>query len=288
MTKGPDPKIGVALGGGAARGLIHIPFIEAMDELGLKPAKIAGTSIGALLGAGWAAGLKGKEIREFSYEYLGSMRSILGRIWKTRLKNLSSVMRKTMTMQLDACEVINSFIPDIVPKDFDELNIEFSTIATDFQTWHQVVFSHGELVPAIASSIAIPSVFKPVEFSDRLLIDGSVVNPLPLDEAGRDMDLLVGIDVNGSPAELEEEDDNPSLIDVGLGSAQILMHGLIANKLADFPPDVYVRPQLEPFKSLEFWRVKEIVESGDKDKEFFKRQLAKKVEEFIGGKQKNF
>ncbi len=283
MSNPSEPKIGIALGGGAARGLTHIPFIEAMDELGIRPARIAGTSIGALLGAGWAAGLSGKEIREYSYEYLGTKRSMVARIWKTRIKKPSSIFRKTMTMQLDACEVINSFIPKEVPGQFSELKIPLFTVATDFKTWQQVVFRDGELVPAIAASIAIPSVFKPVEFGGRLLIDGSVSNPLPLDVAGRNMDILVAIDVNGSPTEHDEEEE-PSLIEVGLGSAQILMHGLISNKLVAFPPDVYTRPQLEPFRSLEFWRVKEIVETGEKDKEFFKRQLAAAIEKFISGK----
>ncbi|VAW21388.1 Patatin [hydrothermal vent metagenome] len=285
MSNSTEPKIGIALGGGAARGLTHIPFIEAMDDLGIRPARIAGTSIGALLGAGWAAGLCGKEIREYSYEYLGSKRSMIARIWKTRIKNPSSVFRKTMTMQLDACEVINSFIPKEVPSQFSELKIPLFTVATDFRTWQQVVFRDGELIPAIAASIAIPSVFKPVEFGGRLLIDGSVSNPLPLDVAGRNMDILVAVDVNGSPTGHEDEEE-PSLIEVGLGSAQILMHGLISNKLVAFPPDVYTRPQLEPFRSLEFWRVKEIVETGEKDKEFFKRQLDKAIENFISGKQK--
>src|ERR1700759_448186 len=72
------PRIGVALGGGSARGLTHIPFIEAMDELGLRPATIAGTSIGALIGAGWANGMSGKELREHALSVLGTMRIIAG------------------------------------------------------------------------------------------------------------------------------------------------------------------------------------------------------------------
>ena len=286
MTSGSEPKIGVALGGGAARGLTHIPFIEAMDELGIRPARIAGTSIGALLGAGWAAGLGGKEIRDYSYEYLGSKRSMIARIWKTRIKNPSTVLRKTMTMQFDACEVINSFVPQDVPSQFSDLKIPLFTVATDFRSWQQVVFRDGELIPAIAASIAIPGVFKPVEFKGRLLIDGSVSNPLPLDIAGRNMDILVAIDVNGSPTG-HDDDEEPSLIEIGLGSAQIMMHGLIANKLVAFPPDVYTRPQLKPFRSLEFWRVKEIVEAGEKDKDFFKRQLNDAMEKFISGKKKS-
>ncbi|HHB82057.1 MAG TPA: patatin-like phospholipase family protein [Devosia sp.] len=280
-----DPKIGIALGGGAARGLTHIPFIEAMDELGLKPARIAGTSIGALLGAGWAAGIKGTDLREYAHDYLGSMRSIVGRIWNTRIKTLSSVIKNSMTMQLDALEVIRSFIPEELPSQFDELKTPLFTIATDFNTWHQVVHHHGDIRCAVAASIAIPSVFRPVEFDGRLLVDGSVVNPLPLDIASRDVDILVGVDVNGSPSDAQKNQE-PSLIDVGIGSAQILMHGLISHNLAAFPPDVYIRPHVKAVGALEFWRGKEIIESGDKDKEMFKRQLSNAVEKFIAGQQK--
>ena len=281
-----DPKIGVALGGGAARGLTHIPFIEAMDELGLKPTHIAGTSIGALMGAGWAAGFSGAQLREYAYDYLGSMRSIVGRIWSTRMKSFSTLIRNSMSMQLDALEVINSFIPEGVPDNFSALNVPLFVIAADFNTWHQVVFRHGELAPAIAASIAIPSIFKPVEFSERLLIDGGVVNPLPLDVASRGVDILIGVDVNGSPSDTNFGAE-PSLIDVGIGSAQIMMHGLISHNLAAFPPDLYIRPRMKPVGALEFWKVKEIVEDGTKDKEAYKKQLSELVETFIAGKQKN-
>lgn len=279
------PKIGIALGGGAARGLTHIPFIEAMDELGLRPNLIAGTSIGALLGAGWAAGLTGGDIREFAYDYLGNMRTIVSRIWSTRTRSFGSMMRSGLSMQLDAIEVIQSFVPEGVPEQFDQLEIPLFVVATDFRTWHQVVFRSGPIVPAIAASVAIPSVFKPVQFDDRLLIDGGVVNPLPLDVAARDVDILIGVDVCGSPADFDPE-QSPSLIDVGIGAAQIMMHGLISHTLAAYPPDIYVRPHVKPFGAMEFWRVKEIVESGEQDKERFKRQLAVAVEKFIVDQQK--
>src|SRR5947199_3576828 len=84
------PRIGVALGGGSARGLTHIPYIEAMDELGLKPSVIAGTSIGALLGSGWANGMSGAELREHSFNVLGTMRIIAARIWGSRFRNIAA------------------------------------------------------------------------------------------------------------------------------------------------------------------------------------------------------
>ncbi|HEY8594248.1 MAG TPA: patatin-like phospholipase family protein [Devosiaceae bacterium] len=286
MTSESGPRIGVALGGGSARGLMHIPFIEAFDELGLTPSTIAGTSIGALIGAGWASGMRGKAIREHSINVLGSFRAIGGRLWATQTHNWRKFLSNGLTMQLDALEVAQAFLPEGFHEGFGDLRIPLYVIATDFQSWHQVVFHSGPLVPAIAGSIAVPSLFRPVPFAGHLLVDGGVVNPLPLDAAAAGNDILVGVDVNGDPTD-REPGAMPSAIDVGLGSAQIMMHALIAHNLAAFPPDVYIRPYVHPFGAYEFWRVREILEAGDRDKERFKRQLAQKVDDFIAGRQRN-
>jgi NTE family protein len=274
------PRIGMALGGGSARGLTHIPYIEAMDELGLKPAVIAGTSIGALIGAGWANGMSGAELREHSFEVLGTMKIIAGRLWGAQVRNLGNFFGKGFSVQLDAERVVEAFLPGNFPHAFRDLKVPFYVVATDFQSWHQAVFSDGPLRQAIAGSIAIPSLFKPVPFANHLLVDGGVVNPLPLDQAAADSDILVGIDVNGDPSDLITK-TNHNMLDVWFGSAQIMMHSLTAHMMAAYPPDVYVRPHVMPFGALEFWRVREIVAHVEKDKDNFKRALAKKVEAFM-------
>jgi NTE family protein len=274
----PDPRIGVALGGGSARGLTHIPYIEAMDEMGLKPSVIAGTSIGALLGAGWANGMTGAELRDHSFTVLGTMRTIAGRIWGGSFRGLGSLFQNGLSVQLDAVSVVDSFLPSPFPETFGELKIPFYVVATDFQSWHQAVFNTGLLRPAIAGSIAIPTLFKPVQYAHHLLVDGGVVNPLPLDQAA-DCDILVGIDVNGDPSSrLNKSDYKP--LDVWFGAAQIMMHSLTAHMMAAYPPDVYVRPHVDAFGTLEYWRVREIVEHASKDKDNFKRQLERKLEAF--------
>jgi len=279
--QGGGPRIGVALGGGSARGLTHIPYIEAMDELGLKPAIISGTSIGALIGSGWANGMTGAELREHSYEVLGTMRIIAGRLWGAQVRNLGNFFQKGFSVQLDANRVVDAFLPDNFPNEFKDLKTPFYVVATDFQSWHQAVFSEGPLRQAIAGSIAIPSLFKPVAFANHLLVDGGVVNPLPLDQAAG-ADILVGIDVNGDPSELIGK-TNHNMLDVWFGSAQIMMHSLTAHMMAAYPPDIYVRPHLNTFGALEFWRVREIIEHVEADKDSFKRQLARKIEAFIVG-----
>ncbi|MCB1517770.1 MAG: patatin-like phospholipase family protein [Hyphomicrobiaceae bacterium] len=286
MTRISGPKIGVALGGGAARGLTHIPFIEAIDELGLRPSLIAGTSIGSLLGSAWAAGFEGREIRELAYEYLGSLRTILGRIWSRRFRDLGAVIRGGLSMQLNAVEVIESFVPNNMPRDFADLDVPFQIVATDLHTWHQVVLLAGPLIPSIAASVAIPSVFKPLHYEGRVLVDGSVVNPLPLDCAHRGMDIVIAIDVSGVPQDYDES-VIPSQFEIGWRSAQIMMHSLAANSLAAYPPTVYARPHVKDFGAMEFWRVKEIVEAGQDQKDLFKRQVAQAVEDFIVSQQRS-
>jgi len=273
------PRIGVALGGGSARGLTHIPFIEAMDELGLKPSTIAGTSIGALIGAGWANGMSGRELREHAISVLGTMRIIAARLWGAQVRNIGGLLQNGFNVQLDAHRVVDAFLPTPFAEDFAELQVPFYVVATDFQSWHQAVFNSGKLRPAIAGSLAIPSIFKPVRYANHVLVDGGVVNPLPVDQASGN-DILVAIDVNGDPSEALAR-TNFGAIDTWFGAAQIMMHSLTAHMMAAYPPDVYARPHVSSFGALEFWRVKEIIEHADKEKDNFKRHLSNKVEQFI-------
>lgn len=270
----------MALGGGSARGLTHIPYIEAMDELGLKPAVIAGTSIGALIGAGWANGMSGAELREHSFNVLGTLRIIAARLWGAQIRDLGGILQNGFTVQLDAMRVVDAFLPDVFPEDFKDLKSPLYVVATDYQSWHQAVFSEGPLRPALAGSIAIPSFFKAVPFANHLLVDGGVVNPLPLDQAAADTDILIGIDVNGDPSELLNKTSHKPL-DMWFGAAQIMMHSLTAHMMAAYPPDIYVRPHLNSFGALEFWRVREIIAHVEKDKDNFKRQLSHKVDLFL-------
>lgn len=279
------PRIGVALGGGSARGLAHIPYIEAMDELGLRPSVIAGTSIGALIGAGWAAGMSGRELREHAIDVLGTIRTITGRLWAKRAGNFGDMVRGAISMQLDANHVVEAFVPDDFPLDFRDLRIPLYIIAADFTSWHQVVFHSGPVKPAIAGSIAIPSLFRPVDFEGHLLVDGGVVNPLPLDAASADTDILIGIDVNGDPTDTQHP-KGPSPLEMVMGSAQIMMHQLIANMIAAYPPDVYFRPHLHTFGAHEYWRVRDIIEASAPHKERFKREIANKLEDFIVSQQR--
>jgi NTE family protein len=280
MNTTSGPRIGVALGGGSARGLTHIPYIEAMDELGLRPSVISGTSIGALIGSGWASGMTGLELREHSFAVLGTLRTIAAKLWATQIRGIGGLLKNGISMQLDANSIVDAFIPENFPLEFKDLKVPLYVVATDFQSWHQVVFNSGLLRPAIAGSLAIPSFFKPVVYNNHLLVDGGVVNPLPLDQADIDTDFLIGIDVAGDPSANLTKTDHKA-IDIWFGSAQIMMHSLTAHMMAAYPPDIYIRPHVGNFGAMEFWRVREIITHAEAEKDRFKWMLEKKIEAYI-------
>jgi NTE family protein len=280
-----DPRIGIAFGSGSARGLAHVPFMEAMDELGLRPAHIAGTSIGALLGSGWAAGLSGADIRELSYEMLGSINGLFGRLFATQMRSLKQSFRSGISIQLDPELIFDSFTPPDFPTSFAELKVPFTCVATDFKSWHQVVYHEGPLRPAVAGSLAVPSLYRPVSHQNRLLVDGGVTNPMPLDAVASTADIVIGIDVNGDPQDWPAT-RIPSPLDIALGSAQIMAHSLIANMIAAYRPDLYFRPRIRAVGAYEYWKVRDIMAASDLDKDRFKRTLSAKIESFIASQRK--
>nr|WP_281389672.1 patatin-like phospholipase family protein [Pelagibacterium limicola] len=273
------------MGSGSARGLAHVPFMEAMDELGVRPARISGTSIGALLGSGWAAGLSGADVRELSYEMLGSINGLFGRLFATQMRSLKQSFRTGLSIQLDPQQIYDTFTPPGFPETFDKLAIPFTCVATDFKSWHQVVFYEGQLRPAVAGSLAVPSLYRPVQHMGRFLVDGGVTNPMPLDAVASDADILIGIDVNGDPQDWPAT-RVPSPLDIALGSAQIMAHSLIANLIAAYRPDLYFRPRIKGVGAYEYWKVRQIMDAADRDKDRFKYALTAKIESFIAAQRK--
>ncbi|MBM3609855.1 MAG: patatin-like phospholipase family protein, partial [Alphaproteobacteria bacterium] len=149
--------VAVALGGGGARGFAHICVIEALDELGIKPVAIAGTSIGAVIGAAWAAGISGKEIRAHVEKFNRHRAEALARVFRSRATNLKDVFARGINpVLLDGEKLLDMFWPEGVPDRFEDLEIPFSCVATDFYARREAVFSSGALTPAVAASMAVP------------------------------------------------------------------------------------------------------------------------------------
>lgn len=265
-------RIGVALGSGAARGLAHIPYIEALDEMGLVPAVISGASIGALIGSGWANGMTGAAIREHSYAVLGSLPSIATALWNRALPSLEKLMANGLSVQVDAHGVAHAFLPEAFPDEFSALKVPFVVVTTDFYSWKEVIIESGSLRAAIAASMAIPSLFRPVAREGSFFIDGGVTNPLPLAQLQGRCDLTIGIDVQRSPDPTLAVKE-PGLFDSAIVATEIMSQRIVDATVARHRPDVYVRADVGPFGGSQFWRVREIIEHASADKDRFKRAV---------------
>lgn len=273
------PRIGVALGSGGARGLAHIAYIEALDEMGLAPAVIAGTSIGALIGAGWASGMSGTDLREHALLLLGNVQELAGRLWMSNKPTLKGMLDSGISMQVDAHNITAAFLPDGFPDDFAALRVPFHVLATDYHSWEQVVFRSGPLRQAIAASLAIPAIFRPVRMGDRVFIDGGATNPLPVDRARIGSDIVIAIDVNGTPDDPTEKGD-PNPIDVGFVATQIMTQSIVHSTLELYAPDVYVHAPAKGIRTLEFWRIREVLAQVDEGKDAFKRSVEAQLQAF--------
>ena len=268
-----EPRIGLALGGGGARGIAHILVCEAFDELGIKPALIAGTSIGAIVGAGYASGFSGREMRDVTCAFYSRRREVMARLWRVRPLAFTDLLRgRSLTPQFDARLILDSFVPgfDRLPETFEQLSIPLKVIATDFYAWTEAVLSQGPLRPAIAASMAIPALFRPVELDGRVLIDGGACNPLPFDNVA-ECDIAVACDVTGGP--LETPGKSPGLLECVVGAAQISMQSVTREKLKWHQPDVLVRPEINGVFILDFLKAQAILDANEGFKDDLKRRL---------------
>ena len=176
--------VALVLSSGGPRGFAYIGAIEELLDRGYNITSIAGTSIGSLIGGMYAAG-KLPEIKEWLFS--------LG-VWKVfRLMDLT-VSKNHLVGGDRVIEAMKGIVPDI---NIEDLEIPYKAIATDFYTGEEVVFDKGDLYKAIRASISIPSLFRPVKYGFRTLIDGGIANTMPLDRVERtDGDIMVAINVN--------------------------------------------------------------------------------------------
>ncbi|MEO1719515.1 MAG: patatin-like phospholipase family protein [Pseudomonadota bacterium] len=271
-----SPRIGLALGGGGARGLSHIAFLEAFDELSLKPSVIAGTSIGAIFGAAYASGLTATQVRELTLETLGSRMSLIRQMFNVRSEPIGRLFRvlPRRTALLNPQAVVDLVLPTRIAPTFEQTNIPIHITATDIATHRAVTISSGNLSSAIAASIAIPVLFSPVERDDSILLDGGMVNPCPYDLLLDTCDLVVAIDVSGAASEAAIG-PQPSAIEVIVQSTQILQKSITRERIKYRPPDLYLDVDLDRFGALEFYKAREILDAAEPIKQSFKSRLAR-------------
>jgi NTE family protein len=268
----------LALGGGGARGLAHIAVLEALDEMGRRPAAIAGTSIGALIGAAFAAGMSGKEIRRFVIRLAHNRAEVFRRLIATRagtFANLFSLGFSSATL-VDAEKFCEQFLPDEVPDDFGDLELPLIIVATDLYRRQQAAFSSGALRPALAASIALPTVMRPVVIAKRILVDGGATNPLPFEELRGRADVVVAVDISGAPT--DERRDIPNPWECLFATLLVMANAITAEKVKRGAPDLIVRPNVGAFRALDFLQASAILRASEPVKAEFKEKLAALLE----------
>jgi NTE family protein len=264
----------IALGGGGARGLAHIAVLEALDEFGARPARIAGTSIGALIGAAYAAGMTGKDIRRHVITLAHDRTEVWRRLILCRagtIANLFAMGFGSATL-IDAEAFCGQFLPKEVPAEFGGLEIPLTIIASDLYRRRQVAFSTGALAPALAASIALPSLVRPVVVGDKVLIDGGATNPLPFDVLRGCADVTVAVDISGEPSEGRRDIPNPW--ECLLTTVLVMGNAITEEKLKHGAPDLVIKPKIGIFRTLDFFQASAILRAAEPVKAEVREKLA--------------
>jgi NTE family protein len=277
-------KIGLALGGGGARGIAHIPMLEAFDELGLKPAVIAGCSMGALVGACYAGGMSGKDLRDHATQLLSNRMDFARYVFgsrKTKLTELLS-LRGLSALHLSGEKLADLALPDFLPKNIEDTAIPLKLIATDFERMEEVVLTSGPMSIGVGASIAIPGLITAPKINGRVHVDGGIVNPVPFDRVRDGMDIVVAIDVTGKPKPIGNS--HASNLDMAIGSLLIMFNQLAETRRALSPPDIYIKPNVDQFGAGDFFKVRELLDAAVPAKDQLKRLVDKQVNAtLIGG-----
>ena len=270
--------VGLALGAGGARGLAHIVVLEALDELGVKPVAIAGSSIGAVIGAAYAAGLTGKQLRAHTLGVLRNRTTFMSQLLKARVGRFADLLSGlgANPVLIDGEKLLDMLWPTQVPDRFEQLAIPFTAVTTDFHGRREALFETGPLAPAVAGSMAIAGLMKPVSADGMYLVDGGVINPLPYRALIGRAAVIIACDVTAGP--IGTEATSPKPFEAMIGSAQILQGAITNEMLKTDAPDILLVPQVQTFRTLDFFRAAKILEAAEHLREDMKRALAEKLE----------
>jgi NTE family protein len=246
------PKIGLALGSGGARGFAHLGVIKVLEEENIPIDLIAGSSMGALVASLYASGLGIERLYKLAKafkrnDYIDLTVPKMGLISGRRIKEFVRLLTKG--------------------KRIEDLHIPIGIVATDLQKCEKVVFRTGLIADAVRASISIPGIFVPEQIDGRLLVDGGVIDRIPVSVA-REMgaDIVIAVDVS----HVKVNEEISSIFDVILQSIDILQDELVRHR--EVASDVMIRPRVEQFSSRAFTHIEEIITIGEEET---RKQLTK-------------
>ncbi|KQB43406.1 putative patatin-like phospholipase [Flavobacterium daejeonense] len=259
------PKIGLVLSGGGAKGFAHIGVLKVIEEAGVKIDYIGGTSMGAVVGGLYAAGYNAAQLDSIFKET--DFDELLSDYIPRQTKNFYEKRNDEVYSLVLPFNKYKIGIPDALSKglynfnllsritrnvrhvrDFNKLPIPFLCIGSDIETGEQVVLNKGNLAQAMIASSAFPSLFSPVEYQDRFLVDGGVVNNYPVDEVRKlGADIIIGVDVQNDLLDRKELNDATKIL------VQITnLHSIDKMKQNILKTDIYIRPDVREYGVMSF------------------------------------
>ena len=287
-----EPKVGLVLSGGGAKGLAHIGALKVIDSLGIRVDYVAGTSMGAIIGSLYASGYSGKQLDSIfkQVDFDDIISDNIPRAAKTFYER-ENYEKYAIILPFDGFSITlpsalsrgqNTFnllsklmlrVGDV--DDFSKLPIPFFCIATNIENGQPVLLKEGNLAQAVKASGAFPSLFQPVLINDQLLIDGGVTNNYPIDELrAKGMDIIIGVDVQDGLANRSDLSSAPAIL------FQINNFRTINDmKVKAKKTDIYIKPNIEDFTVVSFDMGEQIIENGEvaaRTRLFELEQLARK------------
>jgi NTE family protein len=238
------PKLGLALGGGAARGFAHIGVIQVLEENGIKPDMVVGTSAGSVVAAFYASGKTGAQLQWLADSMDESQLTDWTVPFMSRGMLRGEALGRYINTQLNGAKI-------------EDLKMPLGIVATDLQTGDGILFRRGDIATAVRASSAVPSVFEPVRIGNKDYVDGGLVSPVPVRYV-RQMgaDIVIAVDISSRPEDAKTND----MLKVLLQTFSIMGKSISQLELAQ--ADVVVRPALPEIGSTEFSARKKSIEAG--------------------------
>ena len=238
------PKLGLALGGGAARGFAHIGVLQVLEEEGIKPSLVVGTSAGSVVASFYASGKTGQQLQWLADTMDETQFTDWANPFSGRGILRGEALGKYINSQLNGMKI-------------EDMKLPLGIVATDLRTGDGILFRRGDVATAVRASSAVPSVFEPVQIAGKDYVDGGLVSPVPVRYA-RQMgaDLVLAIDISSRPEDAKTTD----MLKVLLQTFSIMGKSISQLELAQ--ADVVVRPALPDIGSTEFSARKKSIEAG--------------------------
>ncbi|MEM6383065.1 MAG: patatin-like phospholipase family protein [Pseudomonadota bacterium] len=249
----------LALGAGGARGLAHLHVLRAFDDLGIRPQAMAGTSIGAIMAAGYCAGMDAREIEAFVEGRINNRLKLLQQIFRTVPSDFETFLRDggLRIGELNLERILEVFLPEQIPMTFAQLRTPLAVVATKYHAETDAVFKTGSIRPALAASASMPAVFLPVQVGGEFHTDGSATNPVPMNVISPMADFTIGVDVAGGS--LGEPGKRPHMVDVAY-AANGLMQRTMARQMAEALDNAtLLRAPVAQFRPLDFLKARQIL-----------------------------